>query len=773
MHRSRGVFLSGAAMIATLSIAGLAAPAPAAAQRQTITLPAMPLAEALDRIRQQTGATMDVDPDAVKGLTSSPVEDARDAISAVRQATRGVAVAVRVEHGGRILVVNEVTVIARRNEAEENVLVRGETSSSRTGESLRDQPRNTQVISAKLLAEQQAQSLPDALRNAGGVTVNTATVQGGTSYSVRGFSTGGAVNGLPTPSSSTFAAGSTQPLANVERLEVLKGPDAILLGGDSLGGTVNIVTKKPSAEERLYVSIEGGSFTSGRITVDANNAITADKHLSARIVATAADADHNFGGYRGNGDYLFAPSLRFKNAHTDIIASITLGNQIMGMTPYTIFNPKTLQPYPLDPTKPVIGDRNQTIQIKGTTYDLQAKQEIATWLTAAAHYQHQKTTLFLNQYSPLGVTDPTAGTAMVLTSGVSQVSRNDSVDGYLRFKVATGPIQHKLVVGAMYYKYDITAEQPPAGTLLPYNILTKTPTLPPLPTTYVYANRATGDQTSYYAQYLAKFWKLSLMASVRRTEADAVTAIAGRADTSIHSNGATTPSFGAVLEITRNLSAYGLLAYGFQPSLSFDYTRVNLLPDIRTRNAEGGIKLDLFHKRVLVNASYFKLRQSNVRAPDPVHRGFSIALPGQVGEGIDLSVSGELLKGWLVSSSYTRTDYSYLVPQPSFNTVTLAPRDQYSVYTSYRHRVGNGMTAGVGAGVYGRSSAAVDKLGKVWIGPTNQVDLNTFLTIGKLDVNFGVRNVLDRVNYGVTSGTNYVPLGEPRTWRLTLGYRFR
>ncbi len=83
------------------------------------------------------------------------------------------------------------------------------------------------------------------------------------------------------------------------------------------------------------------------------------------------------------------------------------------------------------------------------------------------------------------------------------------------------------------------------------------------------------------------------------------------------------------------------------------------------------------------------------------------------------------------------------------------------------------MTAGVGAGVYGRSSAAVDKLGKVWIGPTNQVDLNTFLTIGKLDVNFGVRNVLDRVNYGVTSGTNYVPARRAPHWRLTLGYRFR
>ncbi|OAN63903.1 hypothetical protein A7X12_19065 [Sphingomonas sp. TDK1] len=755
---------------------GLLAPTTAIAQQRGIWLPAMPLQQALDSIRQQTGAVIDIDPDAVRDLTSNPVEGAHDAIAAVREATRGQAVSVQVERKGRIIVANEITVLARPDEAELNVLVRGDTSSSRTGESLRDQPRNTQVISAKLIAEQQAQSLPDALRNAGGVTVNTANVQSGTTYTVRGFSTGGAINGLPTPSNSNFAAGSTQPLANVERLEVLKGPDAILLGGDSLGGTVNIVTKKPSAEERLYVSLEGGSFTSGRVSIDANNAITADKHLSARIVATAADANHNYGGYRGNGDYLFAPSLRFKNAHTDIIAGITLGNQVMGMSPYTIFNPQTNKPYPVDRRKPILGDKNQFIQIKPSTYDLQAKQEVASWLTVSAHYQHQDTTLLLRQFSPFVVLDPT-GLLLVSTSGVRQRSKNDAIDGYVRIKVKTGPIEHKLIVGGMYYKYAVAADQASDGRMFPYNFITKSGPPLALPTNYAPSFTVSGKQKSYYAQYLAKVWKLALMASVRKTDADAISQVVGRPTLTTHSNGATTPSFGAVLDITPNLSAYGSLAYGFIPSFQTDYTRVTLLPDTRTRNAEGGIKLDLFHKSVLVNASYFNLRQSNVRVADPVHRGFQIALPGQVGKGIDLSVSGEPLKGWLLSGSFTRTEYSYLVPNPKGGAVgtvvNLVPRDQYSLYTSYRHRVADQVTAGLGAGVYGRSSAAVDNLGKVWIGPNNQVDLNTFLTVGKLDVNFGVRNVFDRVNQGVTIATNYVPLSEPRTWRLTLGYRFR
>lgn len=775
MQSTRGLLLSGVAMIAAVPVAALAAPAPTMAERQAISLPAMPLAEALEKIRQQTGATLYVDPDAVKGATSSPVDGARDALSAVRAATRGANVAVQVQKDGSILVANDVVIVARRNEAEDNVLVRGQTSSSRTGESLRDQPRTVQVLSAKLLAEQQAQTLPDALRNAGGVTVNTATVQGGVAYSVRGFTSGGAVNGLPTPSSSTFAAGSTQGVANIERLEVLKGPDAILLGGDSLGGTVNIVTKKPSADTRYTVGVETGSYGQFRATGDANGALTSNKQLTARVIATSATADRNWGGYRGNKDQLLAPSLRFKNANTDIIASVTMADQIFGMVPYTMWNPATKKPYAIDPGQPIIGGKNQYVNIKGTTYELTGTQRIAPWLTVSGHYQHQNTSLLMRQYSPFAVLAPN-GLLLVSSSGVKQHNANDAFDGYARIAFDTGPVQHKLVVGGMHYKYRVTAESAVAGpgstTMFAYNFLTRTDRLYPIPDQYSFSDRVSGTQTSYFAQYLAKFWKVALSASVRKSDSKSVVEIVRQPTKNYTSNGATTPSFGAVLNVTDDLSVYGLLAYGFIPSFQTDRLGA-LLPDIDTRNIEGGVKLDLFGKRVLVNASYFNLRQSNVRVNDPVNRRYQIALPGQLGKGIDLSISGEPLKGWLVSGSFTRTDYSFIRPDKLGNTVTMVPRDQYSLYTSYRHRLSGTVTAGLGAGTYGRSSAAVDNMGTTWIAPTNQVDLNAFMTVGKLDLNLGLRNVFDRANYGITPSTSYVPIGEPRSWRLTMNYRFR
>lgn len=777
MVRRRAELGIRVAATALVPILAWGVPQVAFAQGQRISLPAMPLADALGHIRQQTGATIDADPDAIHGLIAAPVTGARDAMAAVRQATRGLRIVVNRGADGGIRVLNDIVVVAHRDEAETSVMVRGTTTSTRTGESLRDQPRNVQVLSAKLLAEQQAQSLPDALRNAGGVTVNAATVQGGVGYTVRGLSTGGAVNGLPTPSNSTFAAGSTQPIANIERLEVLKGPDAILLGGDSLGGTVNIVTRKPSADERLYVSGEVGSFGSVRGTVDANRSISADDSVSARIIATAATADRNFGGYRGNEDYLFAPSVRYKKDGTDIIAGITAGNQIFGMVPYTVYDTAKKAPVAIPQGVPLVGGRNQYSQTTSTIYDLQVRQEVSDWLTVVGHWQHQDTSFYLSQYSPYVVLGP--NTLLISGSGVKQSSANNAVDGYVRIAVKTGPVEHKLIAGAMATNFDTSADGANNGAMQLYNYVTRAPALEPLATSFSFANSVVGKQTSYYAQYLAKYWKIALLASVRHTASDSITTIRdfrtnrNRVNT-YTSNGATTPSFGAVVEVTDALSVYGSLAYGFIPSFQLD-RQLNLLPDTRTRNAETGIKLDLFHKRVLVNASWFRLSQSNYKIADPVNRNYFINLPAQLAQGVDVSVQGEPLKGLTISGAFTRTDYSLLTQgNPRLgSTVVLQPRDQYSAYASYRHKMTDTVTAGLGAGVYGRSSAAIDRAGKYWIDPAVQTDLNGFLTIGRLDLNLGVRNLFDRQNYQPTVTTSYVPLGEPRTWRLTVGYRFR
>ncbi|PCG08146.1 hypothetical protein COA17_13810 [Sphingomonas ginsenosidimutans] len=753
-----------------LALVAATAPGVASAQDRVVSQPALPLSEALQRIAAEWGKPLNIDPDAVRGITARPVVNARSERDAVAQATRGLPVAVEVSDTGAISILNDVIVTAQPNEAENSVLVRGATSSSRTGQSLREQPRNTQVISSKLLERQQAQTIAEALANAGGVVVNTATVQGGVSYSVRGFDSNGAVNGLPSVSSSSFAAGTTQSLVNIERIEVLKGPDAILLGGDNLGGTINIVTKKPNANERLYASMDTGSFGLVRGTIDANRALTDDNRLSARIIATAATADRNFGGYRGNEDYLFAPSLRYKNATTDIIVSAVAGTQYFGMVPYTVLNKATKTPYDVAWDRPLVGGKGQFVRNGTTQINAEVTQKLTDWLTVVLRGQHQNATFALSQYSPFAVLN-NSGLLLVSRSGVRQTSTTDAVDGFARIAFDTGPVSHKIVVGATNVKSDTDAIYAANGGMFPYNFLTPSGTLPPLASIYSERSTVIGKQRGYYGQYLVGFGPIHLMAAVRRNVTDFTSIVARFGASSTHA-ATTVPNFGAVVDITDKLSVFGTVAYGYTPTFSLNAAG-NKLPDIRSRNAETGVKWDLFDKRVLINASYFSIRQSNLLDRDPANPRFSIALPGQLGEGVDLNISGTPVTALTVSAAFTRTDYKFLQPTPTIgNTLNGQPRDVYNFYASYERKIGDDMRAGLGGGVAGRSSSAIDRLNTYRIAGAALANLNGFLSIGDLDINIGVRNLFDRKSYAPTRFDSYIPLGEPRSWRLTVGYRF-
>lgn len=759
------IHLATAGIIASV----IALPNAAAAQDRTLSLPAQPLRDALEKIATWSGKPVNIDPDAVKGLTSRPVSDARDADDAVTQATRGLPIARDQDADGNPTVANDILVVARRDEAETSVLVRSATTSSRLGQSLRDQARNTQVISSKLLKDQQAQTLSEALTNAGGVVLNQATVQGGVSFSVRGFSSNGAINGLPSAGSSSFASGATQSLANIERIEVLKGPDAILLGGDSLGGTINIVTKKPSIEERLYVSGDTGSFGLIRGTIDANRAISADNRWSARIIATAASADRNFGGYRGNEDYLFAPSLRYKNGVTDVVLSSTFSTQIFGMVPYTVLNPATGKPYNVAFNRPLLGGREQFTRNGNTQVNLEVTQKVTDWLTVVARGQHTESRFSLAQYSPFALLAP--GLLLVNSSGVRQQLNMDVVDTYARANFDTGVFNHKIVAGYTHLDNRTSALDATDGTFLPYPFLTPT-ALPPLANRYSFSNSEFRKQDGFYGQYQLGFWKVHLVAGLRHNKTDVLSTIANRnvLRTTRIKTDITTPNYGAVVDITDKFSVFGTLAYGFLPTFNSGVGGIRL-PDIKTRNAETGIKWDLFEDRMVLNASYFSIRESN-----RIRRigNFDTATPGILGRGIDINLSGEPIRGLSIVAAYTRTNYRFLSFDPRIGGIVNAqPRDVYSLYSSYRHTVSRDVTAGLGAGVSGRSSSAVDSLGVYRLGGTLQADLNAFAMIGKFDINVGVRNVFDRQNYFPTIASTYVPLGEPRNWRVSVGYRFK
>ncbi|MCF2505580.1 TonB-dependent receptor [Dyadobacter sp. CY107] len=174
---------------------------------------------------------------------------------------------------------------------------------------------NTQVYSTitnYLLKSQIVTNFDDALKNATGVeNLWTSTGRGGDGagyFSLRGFSVQPKlVNGLP-----GLTNGTINP-ANIERIEVLKGPSATLFGNavSSYGGLINVVTKKPYVGTGGELSFTTGSFGLNQITGDINTALSKEKNLYFRLnTSYATERSFQDAGFRKS--FFVAPSLSYK-----------------------------------------------------------------------------------------------------------------------------------------------------------------------------------------------------------------------------------------------------------------------------------------------------------------------------------------------------------------------------------------------------------------------------------------------------------------------------
>lgn len=174
---------------------------------------------------------------------------------------------------------------------------------------------NTQVystITTELLQSQLVTNFDDALKNAVGVeSLWASTGRGGDGagyYSLRGFSVQPQlVNGLP-----GLTNGTINP-ANIERIEVVKGPSATLFGNavTSYGGLINVVTKKPYVGRGGEVSFTSGSYGLNQITGDFNTALDKENDIYFRL-NTSYSTEQSFQDAGFRKSFFIAPSLSYK-----------------------------------------------------------------------------------------------------------------------------------------------------------------------------------------------------------------------------------------------------------------------------------------------------------------------------------------------------------------------------------------------------------------------------------------------------------------------------
>jgi iron complex outermembrane receptor protein len=150
-------------------------------------------------------------------------------------------------------------------------------------------PQSVQVIPDQIIADQRPLILSDALRNVSGVSSLRNSAEVFRSFNVRGFSLlDVSVDGLR----NTYGL-DAQPdaVANIDRLEVLKGPAAALYGRSGLGGTVNVMTKSPQRARQASIALSTGSWGLIEPTIDVTGAANDSGSIRARAIVDYENRD--------------------------------------------------------------------------------------------------------------------------------------------------------------------------------------------------------------------------------------------------------------------------------------------------------------------------------------------------------------------------------------------------------------------------------------------------------------------------------------------------
>jgi iron complex outermembrane recepter protein len=182
-------------------------------------------------------------------------------------------------------------------------------SSSRVAMSIQDIPQTISVVPGELIRDTLSFRMLDAAKYVTPVVESTLPF-GGDRYMIRGFQVSQEfVDGTIL----SGADGYSMSLApyNIERVEVIKGPNAILVPGGSPGGVMNPITKSPLFHNQGSVTLELAQYFGRAVSVDYNRVLNSSKTVATRIVGAYWRHEGYIEGHYRHG-YQVDPSIAIK-----------------------------------------------------------------------------------------------------------------------------------------------------------------------------------------------------------------------------------------------------------------------------------------------------------------------------------------------------------------------------------------------------------------------------------------------------------------------------
>jgi catecholate siderophore receptor len=654
---------------------------------------------------------------------------------------------------------------------------RRSVSAMKTDTPLRSTPQAITVVTGQLIADQAMQNMADVVRYVPGITMgqgeghrDAPTVRGNSSTSdffVDGF---------------RDDAQYYRDLYNIERVEALKGSNAMIFGRGGGGGVINRVTKEAQFAPVASMSLEGGTYDHVRGTADVGAALT--PVLAGRVNAMY----DNSGSHRDQVSlerYGFNPTLTIGTGEA---TSVRLGYELFDDRRTVDRGIPSLGGAPLGTDAATFfGDPS----VNGAAARVHAGNIVVDHAFTPTLRLRNATRVmdydkFYQNVVPGAVTVPNTSGAEATVSFTAYNNATERLNLFnqtdLTTMLATGSVRHTLLVGAELGRQttqNVRMTGYFGGTATSYSSPLSRPTISvPVdfrPNATDPNNDVTADVASLYVQdqlALTARWQAILGL---RADRFALSYDDRRGGPSFErTDNMLSPRAGLVFDAARALSLYASYGVSHLPSSGDQFSSLNAstqaLEPERFDNYEIGAKLDAGRYLSLTTAAY-RLDRSNSTARDPRDNTKLVQTGSVRTTGYELGVTGSLTDWWQVAGGWSaqRAAVSATTTSaPKGTTVPLVPHTTISLWNSWRPFPLLG--AGLGVVHQGEMYTSLDNA--VTLPAFTRVDAALFATLTPhVRLQLNVENLFDREYYPTAHNNNNILPGAPRTLRITAGVR--